>query len=176
VQPRQEDQRGNLSAIAAQSAPFVRTRWEKDHVQRDIVVSTILGMAVGVPVGRMEMNFDVTGNRDAIDTRRAFMKIRPTKQVPCARRADKQTATVGQPQAGLLKILAQPDFLHDAFGDRERTIQALHLLHLFMFHSHRHKLPHGPATCGLNTAGILPTRRDESQTAEPRYVGIRTCV
>ena len=130
-------------------------------------------MAVRVPVRGMKVYLHIAQQRPAIDEEPRQVKIRATQKIPVARRADLQRAAIQQAQPGLFEIAAQPEFLHHVLGNSEGTIKALHFLNLFRLGIHGHKMPHGPATCRLDTVRILPTLRGENSLAAALWKGGR---
>ena len=96
-------------------------------MEHNTVVGGIVRMTMGRPVAGVEMHLDVAGNRPPLDPQTCAKKIGAAQQVPFSRMDHAQAAPVRRDRGRAVEITAQPDFLQQLLGKRERAVESLHL-------------------------------------------------
>jgi len=99
---------------------------KENDVEGDAGVAGVAVVAVGRPVARVEMDFDVAADGAAVEVPLGAAEVGTFVEVPAAGVAQAEGFAGEGTEAGGAEIAAEPDFLEHALGNGVRAVEALH--------------------------------------------------
>jgi hypothetical protein len=97
-------------------------------MQDHLVIGTVVGVAMRIPIRCAEVYFDIADRLHAIiEAQPRAAKIRPAEQIPFAGLHHANPAATGRHRRSAVEISPQPYLLQKFFGKRKRAIESLNL-------------------------------------------------